>query len=149
MRTRRPALKMDSTGGVRLRLASTIHSKFVFSRNRPGGRRLPDRFPERAPTCNTRDRSRCTSQPQSRTLGRLLCKEHREPRRVTTVSKINVHAKYDAGGRHMCALPSAFQWSRAGGDAIISRKPSTTVTSRGVAELYIVPFSRSGSLSVH
>lgn len=52
VRTRRPALKMDSTAGVRLRLTSTIHSKFVFSRNSPDGGRPPDRFPKRAPTCS-------------------------------------------------------------------------------------------------
>lgn len=54
LRTRRPALKMESTGGVRLRLGSTIHSKFVFSRNRTGGVRPSDRLPDRAATCSAR-----------------------------------------------------------------------------------------------
>lgn len=70
-RATRPGGSSPSTGGgidahaqtssknganrrVRLRLASTIHSKFVFSRNRTVGLRPSDRLPERAPTCSAR-----------------------------------------------------------------------------------------------
>lgn len=53
VRTRSPGLKMESTDGVSFRVASTIQSKFVFSRNRTGGGRLSDRLLKRAPTCSS------------------------------------------------------------------------------------------------
>lgn len=53
VRTRSPGLKMESTDGVSFRVASTIQSKFVFSRNRTDGGRLSDRLLKRAPTCSS------------------------------------------------------------------------------------------------
>ncbi|CAK1549999.1 unnamed protein product [Leptosia nina] len=100
MRKRRPALKMESTSGVRLRLTSTIHSKFVFSRNSPGGGRPSDRLLQRAPTCSLL-RAGCAAEPTDEfTIG---CYVRRTVHRVTTVSKINVHTKSTPATGATCA----------------------------------------------
>ncbi|CAH2210210.1 jg15010 [Pararge aegeria aegeria] len=99
---------MESTGGVRFRVASTIHSKFVFSQNRSDGGRPSDRLLKRAPTCSLRQFEMHDARwSPDRGLAGGSYVRNCKPRRVTTVSKINVHAEYDADGRHMCALPSA------------------------------------------
>lgn len=70
VRTRRPALKMESTAGVRLRLESTIHSKFVFSRNRWAASVHRIGYPnvQRPATCG--NWSKCMIEPRLRTYRR-------------------------------------------------------------------------------
>lgn len=115
VRKRRSALKMDSIGGVRSWIASTIHSKFVFSRNRTDGPRPSDRLPECAPCI--RQRHGCSGHSSY-----VSCVRHQPPR-VTTTLKINTkpraRRRRTTGARATCAPAPRRAAPCAGGEPII------------------------------
>lgn len=89
--------------------ATSTHSKFVFSRNRPGGARSPDRFP-----CARR--SRAGGRLEDLVLRVAGTLDRSAPRRATTASKINARAacyeppaERGSGRHHMCGS-SLVRW---------------------------------------
>ncbi|GBP12403.1 hypothetical protein EVAR_75822_1 [Eumeta japonica] len=137
-RAARAGLKMEPTVRARSQRASTIHSKFVFTRNRTNDVRLSDRFPERAPRCT--DGRRRSEGRGGRSLHRDGPRRSRRSLRKdiprTAPRDDLLEIKYEKLGARKAtnatcarAPPPA---RRLGGEDIIST-PSTTVTSRGVA----------------